>query len=157
VASVRGSADGSKDPEQAVQRVAAEIIVNVLRKLGPDAPRLIYVGGAGSLEVKPGVTYAESLGGFAKAMMPASVEQEIQGHVLTLDYLRTVSDVCWTYISPAKKFAPGDRTGVYCLGADTMLLDNKGKNRISMEDFAVALVDEIENAQHIGARISVAY
>lgn len=90
-------------------------------------------------------------------MIPAGVEQEIDGHVLTLDYLSSVTDVRWTYVSPAKKFAPGDRTGVYRLGGDTMLLDSKGKNRISMEDFAVALVDEIENSQHINENISVAY
>lgn len=157
VVSVRGSADGSKNPEQAIQRVAAEVIVGVLRDLGDSAPRLIYVGGAGSLLVKPGVTYADTLGGFAKAMMPASVEQEIFGHSLTLDYLRTVDDVNWTYISPAKKFSPGERTGDYRLGGDTMLLDRKGKSRISMEDFAVALIDEIERAEHLKKRISVAY
>jgi putative NADH-flavin reductase len=157
VVAVRGSADGSNNPEQAVQRVAAEILVNVLRELGADAPRLIYVGGAGSLEVKPGVSYADTLGSLAKAMMPASVEQEIAGHVLTLKYLRTVDDVRWTYISPAKKFGPGIRTGQYRIGGDQMLLDKKGKSKISMEDFAVALVDEIENGKYLNERISVAY
>ena len=157
VVSVRGSADGSREPAQSIQRVAAEIVVNVLRDLGVDASRLIYVGGAGSLEVRPGVTYADTLGSFARAMMPASVEQEIDGHVLTLAFLRTVEDVRWTYISPAKKFGPGERTGVFRIGGDQMLLDEKGKSRISMEDFAVALVDEIESAQHTRERISVAY
>jgi len=157
VVSVRGSADGSREPAQSVQRVAAEIVVNVLRDLGADAPRLIYVGGAGSVEVKPSVTFADTLGGLARAMMPASVEQEIDGHVLTLAFLRTVEDVRWTYISPAKKFGPGERTGVFRIGGDQMLLDEKGKSRISMEDFAVALVDEIESAQHTRERISVAY
>lgn len=157
VVAVRGSADGSNDPEQAVQRVAAEVLVSALRELGTDAPRLIYVGGAGSLEVKPGVNYADTLGGLAKAMMPASAEQEIAGHVLTLAYLRTVDDVRWTYISPAKKFGPGKRTGQYRIGGDQMLLDHKGKSKISMEDFAVALVDEIDNGTYLNERISVAY
>jgi putative NADH-flavin reductase len=157
VVAVRGSSDGSSDPAKAVQRVAAEVIVNVLREMRSDKPRLIYVGGAGSLEVESGVTYASTLGGFAKAMMPASVEQEIAGHVLTLDYLRTVSDVRWTYISPAKKFGPGERTGTYRIGGDQMLLDRKGKSRISMEDFAAALIDEVETAAHLNERISVAY
>jgi putative NADH-flavin reductase len=157
VVSVRGSANGSKDAEQALQRVAAEIVVGVLRELGPEAPRLIHVGGAGSLEIKPGISYADSLGGVAKAMMPASVEQEIAGQVLALEFLRTVDDVKWTYISPAKKFGPGKRTGDYRIGGDKMLLDKKGKSKISMEDYAVALVDEIENAAHVNERISVAY
>ena len=67
------------------------------------------------------------------------------------------SDVRWTYISPAKKFGPGTRIGIYRVGGDEMLFDEKGKSRISMEDFAVALVDEVENAAHVGERISVAY
>ncbi len=117
------------------------------------APRLIYVGGAGSLEIKPGVLYADSLPIF----MPRSIRQEVQGHVLTLEYLRTVEDVQWTYISPAKKFAPGKRTGIYRIGGDQMFFDKKGKSKISMEDFAVALIDEAENSQHLRERFSVAY
>lgn len=154
VVSVRGSADGSSDPERAIQRVAADVLVNVLRETGDSAPRLIYVGGAGSLEIKPGVLYADSI---PKIMLSKSIEQEIYGHVLTLDYLRTVDDVRWTYISPAKKFKPGNRTGSYRIGGDQMLEDNKGKSRISMEDFAIALVDEAEKAQYVGQRFSVAY
>ena len=157
VVSVRGSADDSRDAEKALQRVAAEILVNAMRAMGDDAPRLIHVGGAGSLEVKPGVTYADTIGGFRKMLIPAGVRQEIQGQVLTLEYLRSVEDANWTYISPAKKFEPGERTGVFRTGGDQMLLDAKGKSKISMEDFAVALIDEIENAEHLQQRISVAY
>ena len=153
VVSVRGSVDGSKDPEKTIQRVAAEILVGVLRNMGERAPRLIYVGGAGSLEIKPGVLYADGLPIF----MPRSIRQEVQGHVLTLEYLRTVEDVRWTYISPAKKFAPGKRTGIYRIGGDQMLFNKKGKNEISMEDFAVALIDEAENSEHLRERISAAY
>jgi uncharacterized protein len=157
VVSVRGSADDSKDADKALQRVAVEIVTNVIRETGDAAPRLIHVGGAGSLEVKPGVTYADTIGGFKKMLIPAGVRQEIQGQVLTLEYLRTVEDVSWTYISPAKKFEPGERTGMFRVGGDQMLTDAKGKSKISMEDFAVALVDEIENAEHVQERMSVAY
>ena len=90
-------------------------------------------------------------------MMPRSLRQEIGGHVLTLQYLRTVDDVRWTYISPAKKFGPGERTGLYRIGGDQMLKDANGKSVISMEDFAVALIDEAENSRHVRARFSVAY
>jgi len=154
VVSVRGSADGSNDPEKAVQRVAAEVVVGALRDMGIGAPRMIYVGGAGSLEVKPGVLYADTV---PRIMLPRNIEQEIDGHVLTLEYLRRVDDVRWTYISPAKKFKPGKRTGTYRIGGDQMLEDKKGKSRISMEDFAVALIDEVENARYVGQRFSVAY
>ena len=157
VVSVRGSVDKSKDPDKAIQRVAAELLVNELRDMGKLAPRLIYVGGAGSLEVKPGVLYADSIPGVMRIMMPGSLRQEISGQVLTLEYLRTVDDVRWTYISPAKKFAPGERTGSYRIGGDQMLKDAKGKSKISMEDFAVALIDEAENSAHVKARFSVAY
>ena len=153
VVSVRGNIDGSKDPEKTVQRIAAEILVGTLRDMGESAPRLIYVGGAGSLEVKPGVLYADGLPFF----MPGFIRQEIRGHVLTLDYLRTIEDVKWTYISPAKKFGPGKRTGNYRTGGDQMFFDEKGKSKISMEDFAVALIDEAENSNHVRERFSVAY
>ena len=152
VVSVKGSADGSKDPEQAVHRVAADVLVGTLRDMGDGAPRLIYVGGAGSLEVESGVLYADTV-----KFVPKSIRQEIDGHVLTLEYLRSVDDVAWTYISPAKSFKKGKRTGNYRIGGDQMLLDTRGKSKISMEDFAVALVDEAENSEFIGERFSVAY
>ena len=153
VVSVRGSVDKSKDPEKTVHRMAAEILVGVLRGRGDSAPRLIFVGGAGSLEIEPGVLYAEDL----PKLMPGFIRQEIQGNLLTLEYLRTVDDVRWTYISPAKKFKPGKRTGIYRIGGDEMLFDKKGKSKISMEDFAVALIDEVENSAHVMERFSVAY
>jgi putative NADH-flavin reductase len=157
VVSVRGSVDKSKDPEKAVHRVAAELLVAAMRDLGERAPRLIYVGGAGSLEVKPGVLYADSIPGVVRMVMPRSLRQEISGHVLTLEYLRTVDDVRWTYVSPAKKFEPGERTGIYRIGGDQMLKDANGRSMISMEDFAVAVIDEAENSSHVGTRFSVAY
>jgi putative NADH-flavin reductase len=157
VVSVRGNIDKSKDPEKTVHRVAATVVVGVLRDMGASAPRLIFVGGAGSLEVKPGVLYADSIPWLMRMTMPRSLRQEIDGHILTLEYLRNVDDVRWTYISPAKKFGPGKRTGVYRIGGDQMLKDEKGKSKISMEDFSVALIDEAENAQFIGKRFSVAY
>ena len=153
VVAVRGSVDKSKKPERTVHRMAVEVIVNVMREMGELAPRLIFVGGAGSLEVKPGVLYADKLSMF----IPGFVRQEIKGHVLTLEYLRGVDDLRWTYISPAKKFKPGKRTGSYRIGGDQMLKDARGKSRISMEDFSVALIDEVENPKFIGKRFSVAY
>lgn len=153
VVAVRGSVDKSKKPEKTVHRMAAEVVVNVLSDMGEAAPRLLFVGGAGSLEIKPGVLYADKLSIF----IPGFVRQEIAGHVLTLEYLRGVDDVRWTYISPAKKFKPGKRTGNYRIGGDQMLKDEKGKSRISMEDFAVALMDEAESPKFIGRRFSVAY
>jgi len=157
VVSVRGSVDDSRDPENAVQRVAAEVLVGVLRGMGDSAPRLIYVGGAGSLEVEPGVTYADRIPRLARVFMPRSVRQEISGHVLALAYLREVDDVVWTYISPPKDFEPGEKTGEFRIGGDQMLLDENGQSIVSMEDFSVALIDEAENADFVGKRFTVAY
>jgi putative NADH-flavin reductase len=154
IVSVRGIVGKSKDPENAIQRIAVEKIVNVLREMGDDAPRLIHVGGSGTLEVEPGVLYADKI---PKLFLPKSLELEIQGQVLALEYLRTVTDADWSYATPAKNFTNGERTGVFQIGGDALLEDERGKSRISRADFAVALVDEAENAAHLRKRFSVAY
>jgi len=154
IVSVRGIIGKSKNPENAIQRIAVEKIVNVLREIGDGAPRLIHVGGSGTLEVEPGVLYADKI---PKLFLPKSLELEIQGQVLALEYLRTVADVDWSYATPAKNFTNKSRTGVFRIGGDAVLEDERGKSRISRADFAVALVDEAENAAHVRQRFSVAY
>ena len=154
IISVRGIVGKSKIPENAIQRIAVEKVVNVLRDIGDDAPRLIHVGGSGTLEVEPGVRYADKL---PNIFLPKSMEAEIQGQILALEYLRTVCDVKWSYATPAKNFTNGKRTGAYRTGGDAVLEDAKGRSRISRRDFAVALIDEAENANHVRRRFSVAY
>jgi putative NADH-flavin reductase len=68
-----------------------------------------------------------------------------------------VTDVRWSYATPAKKFTNGKRTGTFRIGGDQLLGDSRGKSRISRADFAVALIDEAENAEHVQQRFSVAY
>jgi putative NADH-flavin reductase len=64
----------------------------------------------------------------------------------------------WTYFSPAAFFEPGERTGKFRLGTDDLIADEKGKSRISMEDYAIALVDELEKPQHSGGqRFTIGY
>jgi putative NADH-flavin reductase len=154
IISVRGIIGKSKSPESAIQRIAVEKVVNVLRDLDDPSPRLIHVGGAGSLEVAPGVLYADKL---PKVFLPKNLELEIRGQVLALEYLRTVDDVKWSYATPAKNFTNGPRTGEFRLGGDQVMENAKGKSRISRADFAVALVDEAENANYVRQRFSVAY
>jgi len=154
VISVRGIIGKSKNPEDVIQRIAVEKVVKVLREIGDDAPRLIHVGGSGTLEVEPGVLYADTI---PKLFVPKFLELEIQGQVLALEYLRSVTDVKWSYATPAKNFTNAERTGVFRIGGDKLLEDEKGKSRISRADFAVALVDEAENAAYIRKRFSVAY
>jgi len=76
---------------------------------------------------------------------------------LALDYYRTVSDVDWTYFSPAMRIEPGQRTGVFRLGGDQIVKDARGESRISIEDYAVAMLDEVEHPTHARQRFTIGY
>ena len=154
VLSVRGVIGDSGRPESALQFIAAEMLVDVLFRQGERAPRLIHVGGSGSLEVEPGVLFAEKL---PKILLPKGLEIEILGQILALEFYRKVDDVRWTYVTPPKNFTNGPRTGEYRIGGERALEDNRGRTRLSRADFAVALIDEAEQARHVRQQFSVAY
>ncbi len=154
VVSVRGVIGNSGSPESALQFLAAENLVDALFRMGNDAPRLLHVGGSGSLEVESGVLFAEKL---PKIALPKGLEIEILGQILALEFLRKVDDVNWTYVTPPKNFTNGPRTGEYRIGGDKALEDSRGRTRVSRADFAVALIDEAEQAKYPRQRISVAY
>ena len=154
ILSVRGVIGDSGLPENALQFIAAETLVDVLFRQGDRAPRLIHVGGSGSLEVEPGVLFAEKL---PTILLPKNLEVEILGQILALEFYRKVDDVKWTYVTPPKNFTNGPRTGVFRIGGDRALQDDRGRTRVSRADFAVALIDEAEQAKHVRQRISVAY
>ena len=154
ILSVRGVIGDSGTPESALQFIAAEMLVDVLFPLGDSAPRLLHVGGSGSLEVEPGVLFAEKL---PKILLPKNLEVEILGQILALEFYRKVDDVNWTYVTPPKNFTNGPRTGVFRIGGDRALEDSRGRSRVSRADFAVALIDEAEQARYPRQRISVAY
>ncbi len=140
----------AKEPDPTLYRKAAESLVGALRKLGAKAPRLIVVGGAGGLLNEAGDMLLERL-------PPDEKRSEHLGQKAALDYYRTVSDVQWTYFSPAGNPSPGKRTGVFRLGGDRVVIDDKGESRISWEDYAYALIDEAERPQHIGQRFTIGY
>ncbi|MFJ8429717.1 NAD(P)-dependent oxidoreductase [Kitasatospora sp. NPDC094019] len=127
---------------------AARALVDGLRELGGGAPRLIVVGGAGSLETGPGVRVWDAPG------LPDGVRQIMHAHGEALDHLRTVTDVRWTVLSPAAVLGPGERTGRYRTGLEQLLTDARGESRISVPDYALVLVDEIEQPEHIGERFT---
>ena len=154
IISVRGIVDNKKDPGDTVQRIGIEKVVNVLRDFEGETPRLIHVGGAGSLEVEPGVLYADKL---PKIFLPKKLEREIAGQVLVLEYLKTVNDVNWSYATPPKNFTNGKRTGIFRIGGGQLLENSRGRSRVSRADFAVALIDEAENAEHTMQQFSVVY
>ena len=115
-------------------------------------PRLIVVGGAGSLEVAPGVRLVDTPG-FPEVYKPESLDQ---ADALTV-YRTAAGNLDWTYISPAAEIGPGTRTGHYRTSDDALLADEKGKSFISYEDYAKAVLDEIEHPTHPRARMAVAY
>lgn len=113
--------------------------------------RLLVVGGAGSLEVAPGVQMVDT------ANFPASARPESLAGRDLLYALRKEPDLDWTFLSPSGEFIPGGRTGKFRLGKDQVLVDDQGKSWISFEDFAIALVDEVEAPKHSKMRFTVGY
>lgn len=114
--------------------------------------RLVVVGGAGSLYVNKEHTAVVSDGpDFPPQFLPLA---KAQGKAL--EELRKRSDVRWTFISPAADFrADGERTGGYLLGGEELMTNAKGESTISYADYAIAMVDELVDGNHIGKRISV--
>jgi putative NADH-flavin reductase len=113
--------------------------------------RYLVVGGAGSLEVAPGVRLVTT------ASFPAQYKAEAEKGAAFLDLLRQQNQLNWTFLSPSALFTAGQRTGQFRLGTDQLLTAADGKSWISFEDFAVALADEIEHPAHIRRRFTVGY
>lgn len=126
-----------------------DALVEGIRKSG--VRRLIVVGGAGSLEVAPGVALVDT------PDFPEAYKAEALVHHDVLEICRDIDDLEWSYISPAVVIAPGERTGSFRIGGDQLLSDSEGNSRISAEDFAIAVVDELEKGEHLHSRMSVAY
>jgi len=113
--------------------------------------RYLVVGGAGSLEVAPGVRLVTTPG------FPVAYKAEAEKGAAFLDLLRAEKELNWTFLSPSALFVAGERTGKFRLGTDQLLTASDGKSSISFEDFAVALADEIERPAHIRQRFTVGY
>jgi putative NADH-flavin reductase len=113
--------------------------------------RYLVVGGAGSLEVAPGVRLVTTPG------FPAQYKAEAEKGAAFLDLLGTEMQLNWTFLSPSALFTAGERTGKFRLGTDQLLTAPDGKSWISLEDFAVALADENERPAHIRRRFTVGY
>jgi len=114
-------------------------------------PRLLVVGGAGSLFVAPGVQLVDT------PTFPQAYKSEALAGRDFLNALRAEPAPDWTFISPSALFEPGERTGKYRVGEESLLADAAGKSWISMEDFAIAMLDEIEKPAHSRQRFTVGY
>lgn len=114
-------------------------------------PRLLVVGGAGSLEVAPGVQVVDT------PDFPEQWKQSALGARDALAMLKQETQLNWTMLSPAALIEPGKRTGTFRLGRDQLLVDAQGNSRISLEDYAVAMIDELEKPAHPRSRFTLAY
>ncbi|MFJ7972989.1 NAD(P)-dependent oxidoreductase [Psychrobacillus sp. NPDC096389] len=114
--------------------------------------RVIVVGGAGSLFVDE----AKTIRVIDTPEFPEIFKPTADGQGRNLQELQETTDIQWTFVSPAGHFdAEGKRTGSYQLGKDNLILNSKGDSYISYADYAIAIVDEIENPKHINQRFSV--
>lgn len=114
--------------------------------------RFLVVGGAGTLYVSPGLRLMDS-GAIPDDWLPAV---RALGSFY-LDILSNEKEVDWVFFSPAGTIAPGERTGQFRLGKDDLVRDADGNSRISVEDYAVAMIDELENPAHHQERFTIGY
>jgi putative NADH-flavin reductase len=156
-------ADATK-PESLAPRLAGhDAVISAVRFVTSDAgalitavktagvKRLLVVGGAGSLEIAPGKALLDTDG------FPEAFKAEAKAGARFLERLRAESSLDWTFLSPSADFSPGERSGRFRLGSNQLLSDAQGKSHISMEDFAIAMVDEIEKPMHSRRRFTVGY
>ena len=129
---------------------AAQTLLDTLN--GTNVKRLLWVGGAGSLEVAPGVKVIDD------PHFPHAWKAEAQAQAHALEVFRaSKADVDWTYVSPAALIEDGVRTGKYRIGGDQLLTDDKGLSRITVPDYAIALLDQLDRKDALKKRITVAH
>ena len=124
-------------------------VLAAVREAG--VPRLLVVGGAGSLEVAPGLQLLDT------PQFPAEYKGTAEGARKALALLREEPQLQWTMLSPSAVIAPGERTGKFRLGGDALLTGADGQSRISVEDYAAAFIDELERPAHARQRFTVGY
>jgi uncharacterized protein len=113
--------------------------------------RIINVGGAGSLEIAPGVQLVDT-DSFPEAWKAGADEQR-----KSLEIFRLEKDLDWTFFSPAIIIEPGPRSGKFRLGKDNPVFDEQGNSKIGFDDYAAALIDELENPRFIRQRFTIGY
>jgi uncharacterized protein len=113
--------------------------------------RVLWVGGASSLDMKPGVL------GIDNPDLPDWVKPGSLATYNALEQLRKEPELQWSFLAPSSELFPGERTGKFRLGNDQLLVDANGQSKISVQDYAVAMIDELENPRHIHQRFTVGY
>jgi len=145
IAAIGGRALGNHD-------IVANTAKQLLNALAGTGTRILWVGGAGSLEVAPGVTLVSS------PDFPAEYKAEAIAQGEALDVFRaSTTDTLWTFVSPAAVIYPGNSEGPYRIGGDSFFTDANGESKISVTDYAKAMLDEAKSAAHLNQRLSIAY
>ena len=125
-------------------------IIDGVKKAGVN--RFLMVGGAGSLFIAPGIRLVDS------GEVPEKILPGVRAlSDFYLDFLKKEKEVDWVFFSPAADMAPGVRTGRYRLGKDEMIVDMVGNSHISVEDYAAAMIDELEKPEHHQERFTIGY
>lgn len=142
---------GWTNPDLAIEttRVYGTILEGI-RQSG--VKRFMVVGGAASLFISPGKRFMDA------GLMPESFLPAVKA--LADFYLKDLTDekiIDWIFFSPAGNIAPGERTGKFRLGKDDMIFDSEGKSNISVQDYAVAMIDELEKPVHHRERFTIGY
>lgn len=141
---------GWRDPNLYADQVRGTAsIIKAVKMAG--IKRVLWVGGAGGLEVKPGVRVIDD------PHMPAWVKPGSLATIDALEQLRKEPELDWSFLAPSATLKPIERTGEFRLGSDHLLVDGAGQSVISAEDYAVAMVDELENPTHIRQPFTVGY
>lgn len=163
-----GPGNAGRDVADSVARSIADptVYVRVAKALltaleSQPRTRLIVIGGAASLEVRPGLVFSDSDALIHEALdqfgLPREYAAAMRGHGDALNVYRT-SNRLWTYFSPAIEIAPGERTGRFRVGSDQQpVMGADGRSRISVEDAAIALIDEAELPRFVQRRFTVGY
>jgi uncharacterized protein len=162
-----GPGNTARDPADAVARAIADPPVYVRAATALLAAlntrprvRLIVIGGAASLEVRPGLVFTDSGELIDQALdqfgLPREYAAVMRGHGDALNVFRA-SNRLWTYFSPAVDIVPGERTGRFRIGGDQPVMDADGRSRISAEDAAIAVIDEAELPRFVQRRFTIGY
>ncbi|WP_341708343.1 NAD(P)H-binding protein [Halopseudomonas sp.] len=141
-------------PTEGKEETLPELTGAVLDAVAASGSRVLVVGGAARLLVpgEGGKTVLTTPGFLPPEIVPIATACQRQ-YERCLDETR----VDWTYVSPAAMLQAGERTGQYRLGSDTLVTDSQGRSHISIEDFAVALIDEVEQPRHVRKAFTLGY
>jgi uncharacterized protein len=124
-------------------------VMSATKKAG--IKRFLVVGGAGSLEAAPGVQLVDT------PDFPKEWYGGASGLRDALNEIRKEKELDWSFLSPSAVLQPGERTGKYRIGSDQLLTDSKGESRISVPDYAMAMIDELQRPMHVRKRFTVGY